>query len=155
MEKQCFKCGEKKSISEFYTHPEMADGHLGKCKTCTKRDTRERVSHLRTNPEWVMEQRRIGRERARRNWANGKREKRDSSINKNWRIRNRLKQKVHNIAEKALERGQIKRKQNCENCGTTNRRLEMHHEDYNFPLIVQWLCPSCHGLTKRKPAPTI
>jgi hypothetical protein len=41
--KTCFKCGITKALSEFYTHPRMADGHLGKCKTCTKADTARRA----------------------------------------------------------------------------------------------------------------
>lgn len=53
MEKTCFKCGERMPISHFYRHPQMADGHLGKCKQCTRKDTKTRTDALMANPEWV------------------------------------------------------------------------------------------------------
>ena len=41
--KICFKCKEDKSLSDYYKHKKMGDGHLNKCKSCTKKDTKERT----------------------------------------------------------------------------------------------------------------
>lgn len=39
----------------------------------------------------------------------------------------------------------IKKPTFCEKCKITKNKLQGHHPDYNNPLNVIWLCPSCHA----------
>ena len=57
---------------------------------------------------------------------------------------------AQNIVEKAVSSGRIQRPVRCEECGGTKAfkdgrsGIQAHHDNYNFPLRVRWLCQPCH-----------
>jgi hypothetical protein len=61
--KICFKCQIEKSLDEFYKHPQMPDGHLNKCKSCTKKDVKNREEKLKLNDDYIEKERKRGREK--------------------------------------------------------------------------------------------
>jgi len=143
--KKCFKCLEKKDLSAFYKHPMTADGHLNKCKICTRKDS---IDNRNKNIEhYLMYDRMRGslphRVLARKNYSKteaGKNTKAKS--NKKWIKNNPEKRAAHIILGNRLREGKVKRK-NCEKCG--KRKSQAHHEDYSKPLKVKWLCIKCHS----------
>lgn len=48
---------------------------------------------------------------------------------------------AHNEVRKALKTGVLCKKV-CEKCG--EHGTEAHHDDYNEPLKIRWLCKKCH-----------
>jgi hypothetical protein len=61
--KTCFKCNTEKPLSDYYKHKQMGDGHLGKCKECTKNYSDKREKLLRQNIEWVEKEKIRAREK--------------------------------------------------------------------------------------------
>jgi len=129
--KKCFKCNAIKLLSEFYKHPAMLDGHLNKCKDCTKKDVLE---HRSKNIEKI---RAYDRER-------GKlphRIKLSIEVTKAWRQEDLRRSRCHSIVAREIKKGDLL-KQNCVVCN--DAKSVAHHEDYDKPLDVVWFCNPCH-----------
>lgn len=131
--KRCFKCKQWKYRSEFYKHSQMADGLLGKCKNCTKKDALE---HRNANIERI---RANDRER-------GKLPHRIALSIAKTKIFRRLnpeKYAAHLLLNNGVRSGKIKKPRLCTKCGKPGR-IHGHHEDYCKPLDVIWVCQICH-----------
>ena len=137
MDKRCFRCGATKGLSEFYAHPRMADGHLNKCKDCAKNDASEFLRRKVATPDGLEAERARGREKYRRlyrvgpNWTS-------PPATRAQRIR------ASSVLARAVRSGKILRPRRCEDCGVIPKRIHGHHEDYNKPLAVIWVCSMCH-----------
>jgi len=55
--KICFKCNKMKLLTDYYKHKQMGDGLLGKCKSCTKEDTKARTAINTSTPEGLEKER--------------------------------------------------------------------------------------------------
>lgn len=80
--KKCFKCGKLKPLTDFYRHPRMGDGHLGKCKVCTKRDVHRDYDKNIQDPEWAEKERTRGRVKYRKYRYKSKASKKQETMNK-------------------------------------------------------------------------
>lgn len=140
--KTCFKCHHVKDLADFYRHPQMADGHLNKCKECTKSDARANSKTAAAR----------GRDRKRANdparvatrQAYAKTAKGKAALAKAkaaWIARNPDKRKAQNSLSNAIRDGRVT-PQTCQVCGLPG---EAHHHDYSQPLAVTWLCPQHHA----------
>jgi hypothetical protein len=129
--KECFKCKTVKPFTEFYKHSQMGDGYLNKCKACTKNDVGK---HREKNLERIRE---YDRER-------GKlphRLKLQTEVTRAWRAEDRRRTVAHSAVARAIRAGDLVR-QPCVRCAEVKSLA--HHEDYDKPLDVMWLCEPCH-----------
>lgn len=133
MRKKCFKCGRVKDINQFYTHPQMRDGYLNKCKECAKKDVTDRYRNPRSRKKIkAYERARNQTEHRKQCKIEYQKKSRESSPGKH---------RCRAIVYDAIRDGRLI-KRPCRVCGS--RRSEAHHPDYRSPLRVEWLCFKHH-----------
>jgi hypothetical protein len=136
----------------------MADGLLGKCKECTKKDVQtnysDKIDYYReydrnramlphrvearkkyaaTHPEVLK--------RIRDRWIANNPEK-EKERSRKYAAKYPERYLAHNATSNAIRDGKLT-PQPCQECG--NENVEAHHEDYSKRLEVVWLCKKHHA----------
>lgn len=136
--KECRKCREIKPTDSFNVDRGKKDGvgsYCRECKTASARDRR------RANPE-------LSAQRSKQ-WRNAH-PQRSAEVRARSLRRHPEKRRARQLLNAALRRGEVAKPTSCEECGkevADAGLLHAHHNDYQMPLEVQWLCSRCHGIT--------
>lgn len=155
--KKCKVCCKIKELCEFYKSKSNADGHSSLCKDCYKIKYKEyykkNIEKERLRSKKYTDKNRlntsnrekiilINGETYYQHWY--KENKNNVNIrNKEWRDKNTLKTKAHYIVKKNIRNVLISKPSKCMSC-CLEKRLESHHNNYDKPLDIIWLCRSCH-----------
>ena len=132
--KTCIVCNKEKQLYKFHKKSNSTDGHQPKCKDCEKDYYVENRDEL------------LARSRIYSQSAKGKKTiKRAGDIR---RKRHPLRISAYKKVDWAVKMGTLI-KQPCEKCGSPSD-IQAHHEDYNKPLDVVWLCRDCHFKLHRR-----
>ena len=133
--KTCSQCRIQKPEDCFWKRPDSSDGRWYHCIDCARR----RIKAVRQTPEH-------------RAWLDDyKIRNRDKIVAKMRRYRQRhgltrggTRRPAHDIVAAAIKAGTLIRPKKCEHC-LKLRRVQAHHDNYDKPLDVRWLCQRCHS----------
>ena len=114
--KRCITCGESKEPCDFWKNSKAKDGLASSCKPCVRA---YKKSYYATDAGKAARVR----------------------TSKAQIAKDMVQQRSRRQTHAAIKAGRLVRGA-CEVCGDPNTHA--HHDDYNKPLDVRWLCPPHH-----------
>lgn len=137
--KTCNTCKQEKDDSEYYARNST-------CKPCFRLRVRAREIRLReTDPAWAEKEAARHRMKTRKYVAEGRVKPIDATRKKDAMARyfrgHPNRKKAHSAVSNAIRDGRIQRLP-CAVC--SSKTTEAHHDDYDKPLDVLWLCKKHH-----------
>lgn len=145
--KLCSKCNKLKSLDLFFTRIRNSKlSYHAECKDCTKGAKKQwainNAPYTRSYARKYYEINSEVQKDSHRQWSKGKRGTKFYR-----RYLDPIKVSARKKVAYALKTGKLK-KLPCSVCGVD--RVEAHHENYNKPLEIVWLCKQHHGFLSRK-----
>lgn len=131
MKQHCKECKELKELDEFYTHPQWKNWVLSRCKECIKRWRRSE------------KERSMARINDKKRSKNPERIKYVIKNTQKYRKNNPDKRNAHKLVNNYYRSHRDEQPKICSNCWS-NKKIELHHEDYKKPDEIIPLCALCH-----------
>jgi len=138
--KVCTVCNTLKSIDCFGPNKRNKDNKQPQCKECRRESAIELYKIKILDPLWAE------KDKERKKGKKLSTEKHNEYSN-NKRKKHPLKYKARAIVCYLIRSGQLQ-KMPCEICN--HKEAEAHHDDYNFPYNIRWLCKDHHMKHHRK-----
>jgi 5-hydroxyisourate hydrolase-like protein (transthyretin family) len=140
--KMCRRCNSPKDESEFNTYKKYGKTYLkSMCKPCQSDWYAEKGYGKKSYDKNKEHKKQLMKEYAQTE------EGRAAKLRAQKKYRSSeqysLKQNARKKVLRAVQAGKLTKPKLCESC-KQELKLEAHHEDYNVPLEVVWLCKDCH-----------
>jgi len=153
--KNCKDCSIAKELHDYYIAPTSPDGHVNRCKECTKAGVRaNRANKIEYYRDYDRSRNMSSdRVKARREYIitdAGKDARRKAAITYRNKFPNSYRAKIK--FGNALRANIVERQYSCSKC-SSDINVEGHHDDYSKPLEVRWLCSRCHKLWHKTNTP--
>lgn len=152
--KMCKTCKLPKPAKQFNADSSHKDKLASECKLCKNARRKRWVEAHRNDPKRLMYARRYNRQWRVKNLKKRRAQGRATYYRrrKNGYVHryNPYRDRARRVLSVAIKKGLVRRPKKCSECGWKGR-VHGHHEDYNKPLEVVWLCQVCHGKRHRSP----
>jgi hypothetical protein len=153
MKRICYTCKEEKDLQVFSKEKRTKTGYSYLCKECDKE--RAKKYKEKNIDKWKDSKKRYL----------DKKVEEDPDFFKKRYIR--FKEKIlkgyeryipthrkeinaRNLINLHIRRGKLMKPNHCSNCLGISKKIEAHHEDYNKPLEIIWVCSKCHNLLDKR-----
>jgi len=154
--RKCKTCGKDKDLNQFII-ARSKKGKVYYCGFCKDCDNKRRKEEYYENHKHELEYRRNYYRKNKEKWTTkpltDEQKKRKVEKQRERRKNDRRRSFAYKQIMYAVRDGNVIVPNNCEICNEGNTKIVGHHEDYDKPLEVQWICEGCHatihGLKRR------